>query len=82
MRIGWIPALGSVHQLTNEAGEITLAKSYLPYGEAISGAGGAASSYGYTGEAVDEYTNLVFLQARWYAPTLNLRSVSIALTPL
>jgi len=35
-------ALGSARQLTNEAGEITLAKSYLPFGEAISEAGGAA----------------------------------------
>jgi RHS repeat-associated protein len=61
-------ALGSVRQLTDEAGEITLAKSYLPYGEAIDEVGSAASTYGYTGEWVDEYTNLVFLRARWYAP--------------
>jgi hypothetical protein len=74
VRIGWIPALGSVHQLTNEAGEITLAKSYLPYGEAISGAGGVASAYGYTGEMVDGLTSLVFLRARWYAPSLHTRS--------
>ena len=62
-------ALGSVRQLTDEAGEITLAKSYLPYGEAITGAGGAASAHGYTGEWVDELTNLVYLRARWYAPS-------------
>jgi RHS repeat-associated protein len=61
-------ALGSVRQLTDETGEISLAKSYLPYGEAITGAGGAASAFGYTGESVDEYTNLVFLRARWYSP--------------
>jgi YD repeat-containing protein len=35
-------ALGSVRQLTDEVGEISLAKSYLPSGEAISGTGGAA----------------------------------------
>jgi len=35
-------ALGSVRQLTDEAGDLTLVKSYLPYGEAISGTGGAA----------------------------------------
>lgn len=64
-------ALGSVRQLSDEAGEISLAKFYLPFGEAITGAGGAASAYGYTGESVDEYTNLVFLWARWYAPYLN-----------
>jgi RHS repeat-associated protein len=65
-------ALGSVRQLTDEeAGEISLVKSYLPYGEAISGAGSVDSAYGYTGESVDEYTNLVFLRARWYAPYLD-----------
>lgn len=61
-------ALGSVRQLTDEAGEITLAKSYLPYGEAITGAGGAASAYGYTGEWVDGYIELLNLRSRLYAP--------------
>ena len=57
-----------MRQLTDEVGDLSLVKSYLPYGEAITGAGGAASAYGYTGEWVDELTNLVFLRARWYAP--------------
>ena len=64
-------ALGSVRQLTDEAGEITLAKSYLPYGEAINEAGSSDSAYGYTGEWVDGYIELVYLRARWYAPYLN-----------
>jgi hypothetical protein len=34
-------ALGSVRQLTDEAGEITLVKSYLPFGKAINWSGGA-----------------------------------------
>jgi len=37
--------LGSVRQLTDEAVEITLVKSYLPFGEAISGAGGEDTAH-------------------------------------
>lgn len=51
-------ALGSVRQLTDEVGDLSLVKSYLPFGEAISEAGGADSAYGYTAEWVDGYIEL------------------------
>jgi RHS repeat-associated protein len=61
-------ALGSVRQLTDTDGELILAKDYEPYGEMLSSAGGGAASYGYTGEWTDDYTDLVYLRARYYAP--------------
>jgi hypothetical protein len=41
-------ALGSVRQLTNSNGSVTLAKSYQPYGSVMSSAGSGASAFGYT----------------------------------
>jgi RHS repeat-associated protein len=58
--------LGSVRQLTNASGAVTLAKSYQPYGSVLSSAGTGASSYGFTGEVTDS-TGLVYLRARYYA---------------
>jgi hypothetical protein len=53
--------------LTNAAGEITLAKSYAPYGELRSTSGSGVSPFAFTGEQVDESTGLVYLRARYYA---------------
>jgi len=61
-------ALGSVRQLVSSAGNVTLAKNYEAYGTVLSSAGSGASMYGYTGEQTDN-TGLVFLRARYYAPT-------------
>lgn len=61
-------ALGSVRQLSNASKNVTLAKNYEPYGEVLSSVGGGASMYGYTGEQTDN-TGLVFLRARYFAPT-------------
>ena len=61
-------ALGSVRQLVDENGSVTLTKTYEPYGELASSSGlSAATAYGYT----NEYTSLglIFLRARYYAPT-------------
>jgi RHS repeat-associated protein len=58
-------ALGSVRQLTNTAGEITLAKSYNPYGEVTHTAGSGQSMYAYTGEQLDA-SGLTYLRARYY----------------
>ena len=60
-------ALGSVRQLVNETGELTLAQAYQPYGETLSSMGSGATSYGFTGESRDA-TGLIFLRARYYAP--------------
>jgi RHS repeat-associated protein len=58
-------ALGSVRQLTNAAGDVLLAKGYQPYGETLTSAGSATTSYGYTGEYTDS-TGFVYLRARYY----------------
>jgi len=60
-------ALGSVRQLVDTSGDITLAKSYQPYGETLSSAGSETSPFAYTGEQVDA-SGLVYLRARYYAP--------------
>ncbi len=60
-------ALGSVRQLTDASGAVTLTKSYTPFGEVLSTDGDGTSSYGYTGEWTDS-TGMVYLRARYYAP--------------
>jgi RHS repeat-associated protein len=60
-------ALGSVRQLTDASGSVTLAKSYDPYGEVLAEVGSGATSFGYTGEWTDA-TGLVNLRARYYVP--------------
>ena len=46
-------ALGSVRQLTNAQGQVTLANAYEPYGVLAQTAGSAQTSYGFTGEQTD-----------------------------
>jgi RHS repeat-associated protein len=60
-------ALGSVRQVTNTAGDITLAKSYNPYGEVTQSTGSSESIYAYTGEQQDA-SGLTYLRARYYNP--------------
>jgi len=60
--------LGSVRQLVDSAGNITLAKSYQPYGMEASSLGGGYSSYGFTGEMTDS-TGLIYLRARYLGPS-------------
>ena len=57
-------ALGSVRQLVDANGDVTLAKDYEPYGEALTSAGSGATSYGYSGEMTDA-TGLIYLRARY-----------------
>jgi RHS repeat-associated protein len=64
-------ALGSVRQLVDGAGDVTLTQSYTPYGKILDSSGEAETSYAFTGEQFDKYTGLVYLRARWYAPYLN-----------
>ncbi|MFZ6027009.1 MAG: RHS repeat-associated core domain-containing protein [Chloroflexota bacterium] len=59
---------GSVRQLADATGEITLARSYTPYGEVLSSAGWGETSYSFTGEMADSYSGLLYLRARYYAP--------------
>ena len=58
-------ALGSVRQLVNNAGEVTLAKSYDPYGKVVSSTGSGSSEFAYTGEQQD-VSGLTDLRARYY----------------
>jgi RHS repeat-associated protein len=61
-------AFGSVRQLANGSGVITLARSYQPYGSVLSSVGAGTTSYGFTGEWTDNPTGLVDLRSRWYVP--------------
>jgi RHS repeat-associated protein len=63
-------ALGSMRQMTDGSGAVTLAKSYDPYGVAMQSIGAAASQFGYTGEQQDT-DGLVYLRARSYDPSLS-----------
>ncbi len=60
-------ALGSVRQMTDSIGAITLEKRYTPFGEVIASTGTGESVYGYTGEVTDP-SGLVYLRARYYEP--------------
>ncbi len=60
-------ALGSVRQLTNNSGEVTLTRRYDPYGKASQSGGSSQTEYGFTGEAADA-SGLIYLRARYYAP--------------
>jgi RHS repeat-associated protein len=61
-------ALGSVRQLANAGGAVTLAKGYQPYGTVLNSSGSGISISGFTGEVTDN-SGLVFLRARYLAPT-------------
>jgi RHS repeat-associated protein len=62
-------ALGSVRQLADEGGEVVRAAFYSPYGEVLSTAGAAQTSFGYTGEQQDA-SGRVYLRARMYEPSM------------
>ena len=58
-------ALGSVRQLTNNSGTVTLARSYDPFGKTAQTIGTAQTDYGFTGEFTDA-SGLIYLRARYY----------------
>jgi RHS repeat-associated protein len=61
-------ALGSVWQLTDSTGAVTLARSYQPFGTPLASAGSGASICGFTSEQQDSYIKLIFLRSRYYSP--------------
>jgi len=69
-------ALGSLRQLTDADGTVTLTKSYLPYGGELSNSEVGTSSYGFTGEMQDMATGLVYLRARYYSPQQQARFIT------
>jgi RHS repeat-associated protein len=59
-------ALGSVRNLTDGIGNITLTQSYSPFGEVLTSTGEGQTDYAFTGEMFDPTTGLVYLRARYY----------------
>ena len=53
-----------MRQLTNNAGEVTYAESYDPYGVVTQSSGEGQSAYGYTGE--QQSNDIVYLRSRYY----------------
>jgi hypothetical protein len=53
-------------QLTDDQGQITLAKAYNPYGEVTQSVGIGQSGYGYTDEYQDSYIQYPFHGATCY----------------
>jgi RHS repeat-associated protein len=64
-------ALGSVRQIADASGNVTLAKSYEPYGSVLSTNGSASSIFAYAGEQIDT-TGLIYLRARYMNPRLGI----------
>ena len=64
-------ALGSVRQIVDGSGNVTLAESYEPYGSVLSSNGTASSIFAYAGEQIDT-TGLIYLRARYMQPTLGI----------
>ena len=64
-------AIGSVRQLADASGAVTMARSYEPYGSVLSSAGTGTTSYGFTGEWTSSPIGLIDLRARQYSPYLN-----------
>ncbi len=60
-------ALGSVRQLTDANADVTLQRSYTPYGEILRASGTGKTNYGFTGESFDPQTGLAYLRARYYS---------------
>ncbi|MBN1371298.1 MAG: RHS repeat-associated core domain-containing protein, partial [Anaerolineaceae bacterium] len=63
-------ALGSVRQLVDGSGNITLTKSYEPYGKGLTSVGSGSSMYGFASEQTD-FSGLIYLRARYYSTYLN-----------
>jgi RHS repeat-associated protein len=63
--------LGSVRQIANSSGDVTLLKSYEPYGSVLNSQGSATSIFGYAGEQIDN-TGLIYLRARYMQPGLGI----------
>jgi RHS repeat-associated protein len=59
-------ALGSVRQLADASGDVTLAKSYEPFGSMLTNVGSGSSTFAFTGEQFDAQTTLTYLRARYY----------------
>jgi RHS repeat-associated protein len=61
-------AIGSVRQLTDAQGQTTMAQHFDPFGNVMSAASNATTTFGFAGEEQDPTTGLVHLRARTYNP--------------
>jgi RHS repeat-associated protein len=61
--------LGSVRQLAESDGVVSMSKVYQPFGEVMNNIGPGTTSYGFTGEWTDS-TDLVYLRSRYYQPDM------------
>jgi RHS repeat-associated protein len=59
-------ALGSVRQLADASGSVTLARNFEPYGKVLNGTGSGSTTFAFTGEQLDAGTGFTFLRARFY----------------
>jgi RHS repeat-associated protein len=62
--------LGSVRQVVDAAGEVTLAYSFDPFGVPFETSGSGESDFGYTGEWWDAEAGLLYLRVRYYDPMM------------
>jgi RHS repeat-associated protein len=60
--------LGSVRQLADSSGRVTLVQGYAPFGEPLWSEGSGSTGFGFTGEQWEAYAQLLFLRARYYEP--------------
>jgi YD repeat-containing protein len=65
--------LGSVRQIADANGNVTLVESYEPYGSVLTSTGTASSIFAYAGEEADTYIKLLFLRARYYSPSQEIQ---------
>ena len=60
-------ALGSVRQLADADGYVTMVQSFKPYGGVLEREGEGATNYSFTGEWADDI-DMIYLRARYYDP--------------
>lgn len=65
-------ALGSVRQLADGYGQVTLTRSYDPFGKLTQTLGIAQTNFGFTGEFTDSYIKFIYLRSREYSPNVPL----------
>ena len=63
-------ALGSVRELADTNENLSDHYIYSPYGELLEHEGDSENEFLYTGEQYDEVTELYYLRARYYSPSL------------
>lgn len=76
-------ALGSVRQVVDPQGQVTLARNYDPFGGLLSSSDNATTAYGFAGEEQDPTTDQLYLRARNYNPSTGrfLQQDSVAGNP-